>query len=353
MDKPDGQRKLHGVETPLVGGLAMLVPTFVVIFLYWAGFTLSPVLSIAVGASTAMLVIGLIDDRANLSPVWRIVALTFIVFTVFSINPLFVLHTLRFGLFGSYFSIPLSDAVAAPLIAFIILGFVNATNMADGMNGQLLGSVMIWSAFITYYLGADVGLPFIVLICSALVTFIYNLRGRLFAGNSGAYAAALFVGLGAIAAYRLSNGAMPAELPVFWFWLPILDCVRLMVSRVLNGKSPFAGDRNHIHHMLMDHMRVRYALLVYLVFLAAPGVTALASPVLASAVLLVCTGCYVVFVAFAQWRKAQTGSAQNGAESSLRLKFARIVPPKAGRAPVGGGAAQPGTGVRDPARRTG
>ena len=60
--------------------------------------------------------------------------------------------------------------------------------MADGMNGQLLGSVMIWSAFIIYYLGVDVGVPFIVLICSALVTFIYNLRGRLFAGNSGAYA---------------------------------------------------------------------------------------------------------------------------------------------------------------------
>ena len=55
-----------------------------------------------------MLVIGIIDDRANLSPVWRIVALTFIVFTVFSIIPLFVLHTLRFGLFGSDFSVPLA-----------------------------------------------------------------------------------------------------------------------------------------------------------------------------------------------------------------------------------------------------
>ncbi|MGB8363081.1 MAG: glycosyltransferase family 4 protein [Rhizomicrobium sp.] len=333
MDKPDGVRKLHKTETPLIGGLAALIPTFVVSLLYSAGVPLAPVMLIAVGAATAMLVIGIIDDRANLSPVWRIVALTFIVFTVFSISPLFVLHTLRFGLFGSDFSVPLGDPIAAPVIALFIVGFVNAANMADGMNGQLLGSVMIWSAFIIYYLGVDVGVPFIVLICSALVTFIYNLRGRLFAGNSGAYAASLFVALGAIAAYRLSNGAMPAEVPVFWFWLPVLDCLRLMVNRVLNGRSPFAGDRNHFHHMLMNHMRVRYALIVYLGLLAAPGAAAIVNRDWASAVLLMCIGCYgaLLVVKRVATLRVRDERPASRAVSFFSTKFSRMAPSKAGR----------------------
>lgn len=333
MDKPDGVRKLHDRETPLIGGLAALIPTFVVSLLYWAGVTLPPAMVVAVGAATAMLIVGLIDDRANISPVWRIVALAFIVFSVFSISPLFIIHTLRFGLFGSDFSIPLGDAIAAPLFAFIILGFVNASNMADGMNGQLLGSVMIWSTFITWYLGVRAGLPFVVLICSALVTFVYNLRGRLFAGNSGAYAASLFVALGAIAAYRQSNGTMTAEVPVFWFWLPVLDCFRLMASRILNGSSPFAGDRNHFHHMLMAHMQVRYALPVYLGLLAAPGAVALVSPVWASAALLACMGCYVAFVAYARSPRAREFGARSASRlpAPFRRKFGAHNPPRPDR----------------------
>jgi UDP-GlcNAc:undecaprenyl-phosphate GlcNAc-1-phosphate transferase len=203
----------------------------------------------------------------------------------------------------------------------MILGFVNAANMADGMNGQLLGSVALWSVFIVHYLGTDAGLPFIILICSALVTLIFNLHGRLFAGSSGAYAASLFVGLGAIAAYRLSNGTMAAQVPVYWFWLPVIDCVRLMVTRTLNGKSPFAADRNHFHHMLLNHMRARHALLVYLGLLAAPGAAAMLNEGLASVTLLLCVGGYLVFVA----RELNHSPATAGSPRSLFGRIAETV----------------------------
>ncbi len=319
MDKPDGGRKLHKVETPLIGGLAVLIPTFAASLVYCLYFSLAPIMLAAVGAATGVLVVGVIDDRKGLSAIWRVVPLTVIIAGVLMADPLFVLHTLLFKIFGFSLSVTLPNVVAAPFMLLMMLGFINAANMADGMNGQLLGSVMLWSAFIVHYLGADAGLPFIVLICSCFVALTFNLRGKLFAGSAGAYAGSLFVGLGAIAAYRLSNGTMAAQVPVYWFWLPVLDCVRLMVTRTMDGKSPFAPDRCHFHHLLLDHMRARDALLVYLGLLAAPGIAAMINEETASITLLLCIGCYGAFIVGA--RRGQKPRSSLGT-SVLAVKLA-------------------------------
>lgn len=271
MDRPDGVRKTHDRETPLVGGLALLLPAFSISLVYFANFKSAPFVELAVLGSALMLAIGAMDDRLGLSPVWRLVAMTFIIFSLFLFEPLFILHALKFSFHGYKLTIPLS-IFAAPVTAFFILGFVNAANMADGMNGQLIGSVIVWSFFIALHLDAGSAIPFYIVICSALVTLSFNLRGDLFAGSSGAYAASLFVALGAIAAYRLNEGGLPAQFPLLWFWLPVQDCIRLMARRAYLGRSPFSGDRDHFHHKLMERLRPRDALIVYLALLAAPGI---------------------------------------------------------------------------------
>ena len=332
VDRPDGTRKLHELETPLIGGLALLIPSFGVSIVYLINVVHAPFMMVAVAAAAFTLVVGLIDDVSGLSPVWRVVAMTFVIFAAFSVEPIFVLHTLRLGIIGS--SIPITlGVVAAPITALIILGFANASNMADGMNGQLLGSVIVWSLFISLHLGIDIGLPFVAIICSAIVTVVFNLRGKLFSGSSGAYAVSLFVALGAIAAYRLPSGAMPAELPILWFWLPVVDCVRLMITRLLRGKSPFAGDRSHFHHKLHDYMRMRYALVVYLVFLAAPGVVAEFSAAWGGITLLVCISSYVTFTVVRHAHLAKE-SVTAAASPSLSLPAAASFPVAAHAAPV-------------------
>lgn len=295
IDVPDGVRKTHPAQTPLVGGLALLLPSFASSLSYGVNFAHMPFIIVAIVTSTMMLLVGIADDRAGLSPVWRFAALIFIIFVSFSVNPLFVIHTLRLGGFGYHIAFSL-DPLAGPITALMIVGFVNAANMADGMNGQLLGSVAIWSVLIACYLGLDAALPFIAVSCSAVVTMGFNLRGRLFSGSSGAYAAALFISLGAIAAYRLSNRHMSADLPLVWFWLPVADCVRLIVRRLLRGRSPFAGDRNHIHHILMEYMTQRRALIVYLVMLGAPGVGVAINETLGITMFLMALSAYVMLV---------------------------------------------------------
>jgi len=302
LDRPDGVLKLHAAETPLIGGLALLLPSFAVSVLYFVLFAPASFMMVALTAATIMLIVGVFDDRIGLSPAFRLIALTLVVFAVFAVEPLLMLRTLRFGVPGANFGVSLG-LLAAPITALMIIGFVNATNMADGMNGQLLGSVLIWSVFISRYLGLDLGMPFIAIICSAAVTLGFNLRGRLFSGSSGAYAASVFVAFGTIAAYRQAEGTLPAEEPMFWFWLPVLDCVRLMATRILAGKSPFFGDRNHIHHILQEYARWPYALVMYLALLAAPGLAAMISDPLGTFVLVLCVGCYAALIVMRSGRE--------------------------------------------------
>ncbi len=57
---------------------------------------------------------------------------------------------------------------------------------------------------------------------------------------------------------------------VLWFLVPMLDCARLIVSRLLQGKSPFVADRNHLHHLLSQRISSKKALLCYFALVGVP-----------------------------------------------------------------------------------
>lgn len=320
IDHPDGSLKRHVEGVPLIGGLALLIPSLSISLFYFTQLNTAPYMLIIIAATAATMVLGVIDDKIGLSARIRFIALAIIVFAVFVLDPLSILNAFRFGITDFDIRIPLG-IFAAPLTALIILGFVNAANLSDGMNGQLLGSLLIWSLFLSRYLGFDSGLPFgvpfIAFVSSALVVFAYNLHGRLFSGSAGAYGASLFIALCTIAAYR-RGGALSAVEPVLWFWLPVLDCVRVMAGRVARGDSPFFGDRTHFHHILQDIVGVRYALLTYLILLAAPGAAAalLSGRLVGLVVLLIAILCYGALI-YRHQHQAKRGEGSSAAPTPV------------------------------------
>lgn len=71
-------------------------------------------------------------------------------------------------------------------------------------------------------------------------------------GNAGS----MFLGLAiAFYSFRLTQNPAHPVSPILALWLipvPIMDCLVLMVRRLRHGQSPFAADRNHIHHLMHD-----------------------------------------------------------------------------------------------------
>jgi UDP-GlcNAc:undecaprenyl-phosphate GlcNAc-1-phosphate transferase len=203
MDRPDHVRKLHDTDTPLIGGIAVLLPLIITTSAYLWFMHFDRFLFTATTASAALLVLGAWDDRYGVTVARRFLILSFIVLGAFAADPTLVINTLRLELLEVEFSLA---ALAWPATLLIVVGFVNAVNMADGMNGQLLATVALWSIFLLFYIEPEIAQPYAALAISAAVALVFNLKGRLFSGSAGSYAVSLFIGFSAIALYRRSGG---------------------------------------------------------------------------------------------------------------------------------------------------
>lgn len=296
IDRPDLGRKLHLKDTPIVGGLAMMIPVLVLTLLEGLIVHVEVFMLAATFAASIVLAIGVLDDRLDLSAAWRLVGLFFVVFVAFSVEPIFVVHSIGLNAFGARIDVPF-HSLAAPVTLLMIVGFVNATNMADGMNGQFLGSVLIWTALLLRYVPPADFAPLAGLLCCAAAALVFNLKGRVFSGSAGAYSGAVFIALCTIAVYRQTRSNLPAQTVAIWFWLPVVDCLRLMTSRVLASRSPLSGDRKHLHHILLSTMRHRYALATYLLLLGLPALVTELNPVAGLYCLLGCAFVYFAIVA--------------------------------------------------------
>lgn len=276
IDVPDGERKRHLQPTPMVGGIAVAVPVLAVLAVL-AVETPFMLLHAMVGIALVVFFgLGLIDDRSHLRPLFR---LSFSVVLVLAV--LFAVPSQQVTFFHfSFFDVAvfLGGGWSILFTVLCLVGLQNAVNLADGRNGLALGLLLIWTLLLLSTAPPHVQ-PMLGALAAALaVTAIFNLRGTLFLGDSGTYGLSITVGLLTIHVYGLEFPGLHADAVALWFLVPILDAVRLILFRMMDGRSPFTPDADHLHHILGRWMPWHLGLPLYLVMVAAPALLALASP---------------------------------------------------------------------------
>ncbi len=211
------ERKIHTNPVPLVGGT--------VIFLT---FAISGKLNL--GLILGFLV-GIIDDIFEI-PYYAKFALQFVVSTYFIMNN------------SSYLTgIYVIDKV---LLFFWFLALFNAFNLVDGMNGLLVGIGIFYSLVL--------GDPFIFLIL--LPIYIFNLSGKVFLGDSGAFLLAYY-----FIDKTILKGFDLITLTIFFGYLSY-EVASSFLRRIIIGKNPFKPDLYHIHHIGMKKFNSVWTLLI-------------------------------------------------------------------------------------------
>lgn len=281
MDYPDerGGRKLHAQPTPLVGGLALLLAVAASVFaLNLGGLTKgqSPTLNWLLGSVVGLFIVGAMDDRFGLSARIRLAAASVVLVTALSQVPDF---SISFLLFSGQSSLVLMTGLVG--IAFTLLCFVgllNAVNMADGKNGLVIGQAIIWSLVLLVRAPAST-VPVVAAITGALVVlFWFNMRGKLFLGDGGSYGLSALFGLLAMHAWNHGFADMRADDVALIFALPVFDTLRLIVHRMMQGKSPFTPGRDHLHHYLYARWGWPRPLAWVLALVAIPNFAAILMP---------------------------------------------------------------------------
>lgn len=252
---------IHLKPIPRGGGIPLFIGVLVAAILF---IPFSKIVAAIFLASFISLVVGVLDDKYDISPYARFVinivcALIVVgagVSVPFITNPLggiLYLNEFRipFDFFGTSGAIVLSDLVAILWIVWVM----NMLNWSKGVDGQMPGIVAISAVFIGIIsLGfgvpdslsqATTSLSFII--AGAAIGFlIYNF-----------HPAKIFPGYGATCIYLLlavisilSSAKLATAILVMG--VPLADGAFTIVRRILTGHSPFWHDKKHLHHLLLS-----------------------------------------------------------------------------------------------------
>lgn len=269
-----GDRSVHTHPIPHLGGVAIYLG-FLAATLLVVPSPSDEVWGVLIGGGFA-LILGVVDDFRALRPGVKLagqvaVALVLVSFGVkidFLTNP--------------YGGMILSGRLAAPLTVFWVVALMNVVNLIDGLDGLAAGTVAI-AALTLMFVAAQRSqvLPAIMagaIAGSSLGFLPYNFNpARIFMGDAGA----MFLGCAlAVVSVEgaLKSAAAIALVPVIALGLPIFDTAFAILRRMVNGRSPAAADRGHIHHRLLE-MGLNQRQTVILLYMASGllGLTAMLS----------------------------------------------------------------------------
>ncbi|MFC9286789.1 MraY family glycosyltransferase [Streptomyces sp. NPDC057052] len=181
-------------------------------------------------------------------------------------------------------------------VALVVIT-INAVNFVDGLDGLAAGMVCIASAAffmyayrIWYSYGIEAAAPatlFAAILMGMCLGFLpHNMHpARIFMGDSGSMLIGLVLAAGAISitgqvdpdVMNLFSGSeratvhqtvpvyIPLLLPLTIIAIPAADLILAIVRRTWRGQSPFAADRGHLHHRLLEigHSHSRAVLIMY------------------------------------------------------------------------------------------
>lgn len=260
IDHPQ-ERSSHKKDTPTMAGVAFFLTLILALF-FLKNWDIDGVSLNLIAALTIIFFIGLKDDLVVSSPRAKlgseILAILFVLLCS-------CMQVTAFHGFLGIDNIPLWFAYSFGTV--MVLTIINSFNLIDGIDGlaSTVGLVIFSVYAVIFY---TTGLYFYFLLCISLIAMLlaylrYNFSGtkKIFMGDTGSLIIGFCIGF-----FSLRFLAMDAALfSEFSFhienkliiiaailYIPLLDTFRVIGVRLLNKKSPFYPDRNHIHHILID-----------------------------------------------------------------------------------------------------
>ncbi len=250
VDVPKDARRMHKEPIPLIGGLGIFVSFCVSTLLFLEEIDIK-ILGMLLGM-LVIVVLGIIDDTHELSAIKKligqIVAALFPVLTGTRID--FIMIAGETVIFPDWLSIFLT--------ILWIVGITNAINLIDGLDGLACGVSVISSfclvlAAIISSSQSNIALLSLLLAGACLGFLPFNLHpAKMFMGDTGALTLGYALANISVLGVFKFNALVSFLVPFLILGLPASDTISSIVRRLIRRKSPFAPDRGHLHHKLID-----------------------------------------------------------------------------------------------------
>ncbi|MGH3301583.1 MAG: glycosyltransferase family 4 protein, partial [Streptosporangiaceae bacterium] len=288
------ERDVHTAPVPSIGGLAMygglaaaLLVANEISQLHDDAIAGTGMLTGLLGAGGLVVIIGFIDDRWGMSAITKAAGQVAAGGILVASGAQLSWLPLPGGSGRIFIPTPNEETL---LTILIVVATINAVNFIDGLDGLAAGVVAIAAtSFFAYYYSltklvdisslAAPALASAVLIGMCIGFLPHNFApAKIFMGDTGAMLLGLVLAYAPISSivsvpsaqleYSINRYPviMPLLLPAVLLVIPYGDMLLAVVRRTRAGQSPFAADRKHLHHRLLDigHSQRASVLIMYL-----------------------------------------------------------------------------------------
>lgn len=254
VDKPN-YRKKHTHPVPLVGGIAIYLT---ILFIHFSIPEKIPHAKAYLVSGGLLLIVGIIDDRFDLSVITRVIV--HIIAAAIVISDGVYINSFGMLWFGNEFTLGITSYV----VSLLAIGTaINIFNMVDGIDGLLAGlSIVSLNGLATCFFlaGQHHMMNYCICLIATIVPFMLLNLGvpfgdcqKVFMGDAGS----TLLGFTVIWLVMMcSQGEQIAIAPSNSLWLialPLVDMVGVTLGRIKNKQSPFRPDRTHFHHLLLKY----------------------------------------------------------------------------------------------------
>lgn len=250
LDEPN-LRTMHESLTPRLGGLSIFAGFMSALTIF--GTLIQGVQQLLAGC-LILFFIGLKDDIVSVSAFKKFFV------QILATGIVLFIGDIRITDFQGFLGIhQLEPGLSYAFTFLVIIGVTNSINLIDGIDG-LAGSIVLLISLVlgfSFFDTANVSLMAFSLVAFALAGSVlgflrYNFhRAIIFMGDTGSLVCGFIIAVLAVRFVEVRPVQSSPALAMAILWVPLLDTLRVFTLRILNGSSPFAPDKNHVHHYLI------------------------------------------------------------------------------------------------------
>lgn len=259
-DVPRDDRRLHARPIPRLGGVAVFL-SFVLALapLAFVDNTITHALKGQAGSfaavfasSTLIFLFGIYDDLRGADAKLKFVAQLAAGSVLYAMGGR--IDAFSFPVLGQ---IDLPPVLSFALTQLWVVGICNAFNLIDGLDGLAAGA-SLFASLVMVGVSLLVGRPLVsvmaLVLSGALIGFLrYNFNpASIFLGDSGSLFIGFLLAALSVTGSQKASTAVAVAIPLMAFALPVIDTGFTLARRFISGKPLFAGDKEHIHHKLLE-----------------------------------------------------------------------------------------------------
>ena len=266
-DAPDKKLKLHKKNTPILGGLILIINYSIYLLfqlLFSDNFLSIPKKTFNIEGYLSILILifgffilGFYDDKNKLAPKNKLFFSILLILVSILLNQNLILNSFSLTIFTNKVFL---NSFSITFTIFCIILLINALNFFDGINGQSCIFFIIVFSFL--FFKSEMNYFYLLSILLILFILFLNLMNKLFLGDGGIFLMGIIASISLILEHNVQKNIVYVDEIFFLLLLPGIDLIRLTIIRVFKGRNAFFGDRNHIHHLLVNKFSIFYTNLI-------------------------------------------------------------------------------------------